>query len=869
MAKPLVVVESPAKAKTISKFLGSSFDVRASVGHVADLPSKGLNIDVDNGFKPTYELTDRGKQVVKELRAALKDASELYLATDEDREGEAISWHLLEHLKPKVPVKRMVFHEITKAAIDHAIDNPRGIDYGLVDAAETRRILDRLYGYEVSPVLWRRVNRGLSAGRVQSPSIRLIVERERERIAFVTADYWDIDLVSATAPSFEAKLVAVDGAKVASGRDFDDRGQVGDKVVALDEALATVLAGGLDGATFTVRSVDEKPYRSSPKPPFMTSTLQQEGGRKLRMSSSQVMRVAQGLYERGFITYMRTDSVTLSDEAMRATRAAVESQYGKNHLSPQPKQYTSKSKNAQEAHEAIRPTTPYRSPNQVSGELNSQELSLYRLIWQRTLASQMADASGVTVSVRLGATSTHPDLQHDTDCEFSASGTTITFPGYRAVYVASDADDGTKEALLPPLAPGDTVPVESITPNGHTTSPPARYTEASLVKRLEELEIGRPSTWASIIQTIQDRGYVWKKGQALVPTWTAFAVVGLLEQHFADLVDYDLTAKMDADLDEIAGGRQQKDQWLQRFYFGDDDHLPGLKRIVEENLDKIDAAEINTFPLGTDPDGELIVVKPGKYGPYVKRGDDTASVPDDLAPDELTVAKALELLAMPKSDEPIGELDGYPVYAKNGRYGPYVQWGDPDNLPPGLDKPKMSSLFQTMSLDRITMDEAEQLLQLPRSLGQDPVDGKEIVANNGRYGPYIVKEKDFRSLDSEDQLFEIDLARASEIFKLPKVFKRGSRNMATKGPLKEFGNDPISERPVVAKDGRFGVYVTDGETNASIGKGDRIEEMTPERAFELLAIRREQVVAKGGPSKKPAKKPAKRAAKKKSPAKKS
>jgi DNA topoisomerase I len=865
MAKPLVVVESPAKAKTISKFLGSDYDVRASVGHVADLPSKGLNIDVDNGFKPTYELTDRGKQVVKELRAALKDASELYLATDEDREGEAISWHLLEHLKPKVPVKRMVFHEITKAAIDHAIDNPRGIDYGLVDAAETRRILDRLYGYEVSPVLWRRVNRGLSAGRVQSPSIRLIVERERERIAFVTAGYWDIDVVSATDPSFDAKLVAVDGAKVASGRDFDDRGRVSDTAVALDEARATALADGLEGATFTVRAVDEKPYRSSPKPPFMTSTLQQEGGRKLRLSSSQVMRVAQGLYERGFITYMRTDSVTLSDEAMRATRSAVESQYGTNHLSPQPKQYTSKSKNAQEAHEAIRPTTPYRSPNQVSGELNSQELALYRLIWQRTLASQMADATGVTVSVRLGATSTY----QDTECEFSASGTTITFPGYRAVYVASDADDGTKEALLPPLAPDDTVPVESITPNGHTTSPPARYTEASLVKRLEELEIGRPSTWASIIQTIQDRGYVWKKGQALVPTWTAFAVVGLLEQHFSDLVDYDLTAKMDADLDEIAGGRQQKDQWLQRFYFGDDDQLPGLKRIVEENLDRIDAAEINTFPLGADPSGELIVVKPGKYGPYVKRGDDTASVPDDLAPDDLTVEKALELLSMPKSDEPIGELDGYPVYAKNGRYGPYVQWGDADHLPPGLDKPKMSSLFRTMSLDRITMDEAEQLLQLPRSLGQDPVDGKEIVANNGRYGPYIVKEKDFRSLDSEDQLFEIDLARASEIFKLPKVFKRGNSNMAAKGPLKEFGTDPVSERPVVAKDGRFGVYVTDGETNASIGKGDRIEEMTPERAFELLAIRREQVAAKGGPTKKPAKRAAKKPATKKSTAKKS
>ncbi len=866
MAKPLVVVESPAKAKTISKFLGSDYDVRASVGHVADLPSKGLNIDVDNGFKPTYELTERGKTVVKELRAALKGASELYLATDEDREGEAISWHLVEHLKPKVPVKRMVFHEITKTAIDHAIDNPRGIDYGLVDAAETRRILDRLYGYEVSPVLWRRVNRGLSAGRVQSPSIRLIVERERERIAFVAADYWDIDLLTSTAPSFDAKLVGVDGVKVASGRDFDDRGQIkttaSGTAVAIGEAQARALATGLENATFSVRSVEEKPYRSSPKPPFMTSTLQQEGGRKLRLSASQVMRVAQGLYERGFITYMRTDSVTLSAEAMNATRAAIASEYGQQHLSPQPKVYTSKSKNAQEAHEAVRPVTPYRSPQQVAGELNSQELALYRLIWQRTLASQMADATGVTVSVRLGAISEH----EQTDCEFAASGTTITFPGYRAVYVAADDDgDGSKEALLPPLAQGEVVPIQSLEPNGHTTSPPARYTEASLVKRLEELEIGRPSTWASIIQTVQDRGYVWKKGQALVPTWTAFAVVGLLEQHFTDLVDYELTAKMDDDLDAIAHGEMQKDEWLKRFYFGDEADLPGLKKIVEENLDKIDAAAINTFPLGHDENGVLVVAKPGKYGPYVKRGDDTASVPDDMAPDELDVAKALELLALPKSDEPIGEKDGYPVFAKSGRFGPYVQWGAPDDLPPGLEKPQMSSLFSTMAFDSITIDDALKLLQLPRSLGVDPADGKEIVANNGRYGPYVVKEKDFRSIDSEEQLLTITLEQAAKIFSEPKVFKRGGRNMAAKGPLREFGNDPVSERAVVAKDGRFGVYVTDGETNASIGKGDRIEEISPERAYELLAIRRDVVASKGGVKKKPAKK---KAAAKKKPAKK-
>ncbi len=883
MTKPLVIVESPAKAKTLSKFLGSDYDVRASVGHVADLPSKGLNIDVDNGFKPTYELTERGKTVIKDLRAALKNASELYLATDEDREGEAISWHLLEYLKPKVPVKRMVFHEITKSAIDHAVSNPRDLDYGLVDAAETRRILDRLYGYEVSPVLWRRVNRGLSAGRVQSPSVRLIVQRERERIAFVTADYWDIDVVTATAPPFDAKLVSVDGTKVATGKDFDDQGRPSDKVVALDEGRARSLADGLDGADFAVRSVEEKPYRSSPKPPFMTSTLQQEGGRKLRLSSSQVMRIAQGLYERGFITYMRTDNVVLSAEALQATRAAISSEYGRQYLSPSPKLYSSKVKNAQEAHEAIRPTTPYRSPNQVAAELNNQDLALYRLIWQRTLASQMADATGVTVSVRLGANSADRTSGELTDCEFAASGTTITFPGYRAVYVASKEETGDdaaeREALLPPLVQGDEVSIASIEPNGHSTSPPARYTEASLVKRLEELGIGRPSTWASIIQTIQDRGYVWKKGQALVPTWTAFAVIRLLEEHFDNLVDYDFTASIDADLDAIARGDRQKDKWLKRFYFGDsgdgdteaitaeagfgDDALLGLKRLVEENLDEIDAAEINTFPLGEHPDGGLIVVKPGKYGPYVKRGDDTASVPDDLTPDELDIAKAVELLAAPKSDAPIGVLDGLPVYAKNGRYGPYVQWGDHDDPPPGMEKPKMSSLFKTMILERITMDEATALLQLPRHLGDDPADGVPIYANNGRYGPYVVKDKDYRNIDSEDQLFEITMDQALQIFSQPKVYKRGGQNMAAKGPLREFGVDPVSERPVTAKDGRFGVYVTDGETNASLGKGDRLEEMSPERAYELLAIRREAVAAKGGAPKK--KRPAKKkpAAKKK------
>ena len=868
MAKPLVIVESPAKAKTISKFLGDTYDVRASIGHVADLPSKGLAVDVDNGFKPTYELTDRGKQVVKELRAALKNASELYLATDEDREGEAISWHLVEHLKPKVPVKRMVFHEITASAIDHAVNNPRGIDYGLVDAAETRRILDRLYGYEVSPVLWRRVNRGLSAGRVQSPSIRLIVQRERERIAFVAAGYWDLELTTATDPSFTATLVAVDGTRVATGRDFDSSGRPSGQVVVLAEDRARALGNGLADSDFRVRSVEEKPYRSRPQAPFMTSTLQQEGGRKLRLSSYQVMRLAQGLYERGYITYMRTDNVELSAEALTAVRAAVSAEYGPSFLSPQPKQYTSKIKNAQEAHEAIRPSTPLRSPQQVGGELNRQELALYRLIWQRTLASQMADATGTTVTVRLGAIAVD-----GTDAEFGASGTTITFPGYRQVYVESRDEgeiDGEREALLPPLAAGDDVAVARIEPQGHTTSPPARYTEASLIKRLEELGIGRPSTWASIIQTIQDRGYVWKKGQALVPTWTAFAVVGLMEQHFDDLVDYEFTARVETDLDAIAAGERQKDQWLRSFYFGDD-ALPGLKRLVEENLDEIDAAAINTFLIGVDGNGDEVVVKPGRYGPYVKRGEETASVPDELPPDELTLDKAVELLAAPKSDEPIGELDGLPVFAKNGRYGPYVQLGTPDDLPPGYDKPKMSSLFKTMTLERLTIEEAVALLSLPRRLGTDPADGVEIVANNGRYGPYVQKDRDFRSLENEDQLFTVSLDEALAILAQPKTYRRGNQNLAAKGPLREFGTDPASERPVVAKDGRFGIYVTDGETNASLGRGDRLDEMIPERAFELLAARRDAVAAKGGgTTKRAARSPAKKKAgtRKKAPARK-
>ncbi|CAB5067385.1 MAG: type I DNA topoisomerase [Actinobacteria bacterium] len=872
MARPLVVVESPAKAKTIARFLGNEFDVRASVGHVADLPRGGMAVDVENGFKPTYELTERGRQVVKDLRAALKDASELYLATDEDREGEAISWHLLEYLKPKVPVKRMVFHEITKAAIDHAVANPRGLDYGLVDAAETRRILDRLYGYEVSPVLWRKINRGLSAGRVQSPAIRLVVQREQERIAFVSAGYWDIAALSATSPAFTSTLIALNGARVASGKDFDASGTPKKGTVVVDGARAKTLASALSSATFTVRSVEDKPYRSSPKAPFMTSTLQQEGGRKLRLSAAQVMRLAQSLYERGFITYMRTDSVSLSEEALGAVRSEVKRVYGQSHVAQPVRHFANKVKNAQEAHEGIRPTTPLRAPDQVAAELNGQELALYRLVWQRTLASQMADAVGTTVSVRIGAAVAEDAASAPTDCEFATAGTTITFTGYRAVYVEStDEGESTeeREAQLPVLTVGAVVPMAAVTPEGHSTTPPARYTEASLVKKLEELGIGRPSTWANTILTIFERGYIWKKGTALVPTWTAFAVVNLLDKHFGTLVDYAFTAELENDLDAIARNEMQKTDWLQRFYFGDE---PGLKALVETKIGDIDAAEVNTFPLGIDPDtGEEIVVKPGKYGPYVKRGEDTASVPDDLAPDELTLAKAKELLSLPKSDEPIGEIDGLPVFAKTGRYGPYVQWGAPDQLPPGLDKPKMASLFKTMTVERMTVDQAKELLSLPRGLGADPADGVEVVANNGRYGPYVQKGAESRSIDNEEQLLTITLEQALPILAAPKQYRGRGGGGAPKAPLRDFGSDPVSSRAVTAKEGKFGVYVTDGETNASISKGDRIESMTPERAYELLAARREAMALKGDtPAKRGARKApaAKKAPAKKAPAKK-
>ena len=848
MPTSLVIVESPAKAKTIAKYLGKGFEVHASVGHIADLPSKGLSVDVENSFKPNYELTERGAKVVKELRAHLKDADALYLATDEDREGEAIASHLLEYLKPRVPVHRMVFHEITESAIRGALERPRGIDHKLVDAAEARRILDRLYGYEISPILWRKVRRGLSAGRVQSPAIRLVVEREEERMAHVAADYWDLEATTGTQPSFSAMLQSLDGSRIAAGKDFDDRGVAKDGVVVVTEARARELAAGLEGAAFAVRSVEDRPYRKSPKAPFMTSTMQQEAGNRLRATASEVMRLAQGLYEGGFITYMRTDSVVLSAEAMSAVRDEIVRQHGHDHLHPEVRTYKSKVKNAQEAHEAIRPALPLRAPEAVAAEMNPRELALYRLIWQRTLASQMADALGTTVTVKLGATAADAAR---TDCEFTASGTTITFPGHRAAYgtaaaqeqgpeggdAAETGEPAEAEALLPALSVGDAVPITAIAAEGHTTTPPARYTEPTLVKKLEELGIGRPSTYASIIGTIVNRGYVWKKGQALVPSWTAFAVVRLMKTHFSELVDDAFTATVEEELDEIAAGDRRKEKWLEEFYFGNGKELPGLKPLVDHHRDHIDAVTLNAFPVGRHPEsGEEVVLRPGKYGPYVRCGEQIASVPETLTPDELTLEIAVALLNAPKFEDPIGELDGHPVFVKNGRFGPYVQWGTMDEPPPGFEKPKTASLFKSMAIEKVTMEEAMALLALPRTVGADPSDGELITAQNGRYGPYLKKGTESRTLDSEEQILTLTLEEALAKLAQPKQY--GRRGPA-KPPLKEFGVDPVSNRPVVAKDGKFGVYVTDGVTNASLTRGDRIEFVTPERAFELLAIRRE------------------------------
>lgn len=908
----LVIVESPAKAKTIKGYLGPGYIVEASVGHIRDLPNgaaevpeqytgevRRLGVDVEHDFQPVYVVNADKKAQVRKLKDLLKDSDELFLATDEDREGEAIAWHLQEVLKPKVPVKRMVFHEITKAAIQAAVANPRELNQKLVDAQETRRILDRLYGYEVSPVLWKKVMPRLSAGRVQSVATRLVVERERERIAFRSAEYWDLTGTFATGragdasdpSSLVARLQSVDGRRVAQGRDFDSLGQLkGANVLHLDEANARALATALENTRFSVRSVESKPYRRSPYAPFRTTTLQQEASRKLGFGAKATMQIAQKLYENGFITYMRTDSTTLSDTAIAAARAQVTQLYGADYLPAQPRTYAGKVKNAQEAHEAIRPSGDrFRTPAETG--LTGEQFKLYELIWKRTVASQMKDATGNSVTVKIGGTAAD-----GRDAEFSASGKTITFHGFLKAYVEGADDPNAelddRERRLPQVNQGDALSAEEITVDGHATKPPARYTEASLVKELEEREIGRPSTYASIIGTILDRGYVFKKGTALVPSFLSFAVVNLLEKHFGRLVDYDFTAKMEDDLDRIARGEAQAVPWLRRFYFGeaasdsdsvagvangsaaeagngDGDHLGGLKELVTD-LGAIDAREVSSFPVGND-----IVLRVGRYGPYIERGEkDTeqhqrADIPDDLAPDELSVELAEELLAKPSGDFELGAdpVTGNQIVAKDGRYGPYVTEILPEGTPKtgkNAVKPRTASLFKSMSLDTVTLEDALKLMSLPRVVGAD-AEGQEITAQNGRYGPYLKKGTDSRSLQSEEQLFTITLEEALEIYSQPK--QRG--RAAAKPPLKELGADPVSGKPVVVKDGRFGPYVTDGETNATLRSGDSVEAITPERGFELLAEKRAKAPAKKTAKKAPAKKTAtKAAAKKAAPAKK-
>ncbi len=863
MTKKLVIVESPAKARTISGYLDEGYIVESSIGHIRDIPAKAADapkslqeewrrtqygVDVDNDFKPIYVVTPDKKQQVTKLKRLLKDVDELYLATDEDREGEAIAWHLIETLQPKVPVRRMVFHEITPGAIAEAAANPWELDQGLVDAQEARRILDRLYGYEVSPVLWRKIKRGLSAGRVQSPATRIVVDRERERMAFVSASYWDlIGTFDTEKGDFEATLVTVDGKTIATGRDFDEQGRPkGNSKLILDEQGAVALASELVNAPAEIATVEAKPYTRKPYPPFRTSTLQQEAGRKLRFGARRTMSAAQRLYEAGFITYMRTDSLTLSAAAVDAARRLVAGRYGEEYLPAKPRTYASKVKNAQEAHEAIRPAgDSFKSPKTIAGQFGatSDEAKLYDLIWKRTVASQMKDAKGESVKVVVAVT---PD--GGATSEFAASGKTILFPGFLRAYVEGSDDPEAalddQEKHLPAVAEGDAATPVAVEPKGHETKPPARYTEASLIKRLEELGIGRPSTYASIISTIQDRGYVYKKASALVPTFTAFATVALMEQHFTDLVDYAFTARMEDDLDQIANGEMEATPWLKVFYFGNGHS--GLKNLVSTNIEEIDAREINAIPIGVDADGNMVVARSGKFGPYVQRGEDTASIPLDLPPDELSVEKAIEFLEAPNGDRVLGTdpATGLAVSVRNGRFGAYVQLGEQD--PDSKEKPKRSSLFKTMKEDELTLDDALRLLSLPRVVGQHPDDGVDIVAQNGRYGPYITWGKESRSLEEEEQLFTVDLDDAVRRLKEPK--KRGRRAAAP--PLKELGDDPNSGKPVVVKEGRFGPYVTDGETNASLRVADTIEAMTIERAAELLQLRRERVAAQGGAKKK-------------------
>jgi DNA topoisomerase-1 len=903
--KKLVIVESPTKMRSIQGYLGDGYEVLSSVGHIRDLADKKdipaadkqaygkYSIDVDNGFDPYYVVSDRKTKTVAELKRALKSADELLLATDEDREGEAIAWHLLETLKPKVPVKRMVFHEITKDAIQAAVGNTRELDLALVDAQETRRILDRLYGWDVSPVLWYKVKTGLSAGRVQSAATRMIVERERERMAFVNAEYWDVEASASRGSAFKVRMVRVDGGQLARGTDFDDTGKLKKAVVVLSEHDATLLANAVDAAgAGTVTKVEAKPGTRSPYAPFTTSTLQQEAGRKLSMSAKQAMSVAQRLYEKGFITYMRTDSVALSTQAVQAARSQAVALYGDSAVPLKPRVYKSKSKNAQEAHEAIRPSGDnFRKPSSVSGELDREELRVYDLIWKRTVASQMADAKYETTTVTIGVDAA-VELSAGTsqNVEFTASGTVYTFKGFLDAYEEGkdekrgDADAATNQSL-PAVAVGDELTMSDAEAKGHKTTPKPRYTEASLVKALEEHGIGRPSTFASIIGTVIDRGYATKRGQALVPTWMAFSVVRLLEEHFAELIDYDFTAALEDDLDAIARGEQKRVEWLKSFYFGSDAHV-GLRQVVD-NLGEIDARALNSTKI-TD----TATLRFGKYGPYLEVIDPAkpeergriVNVPEDLAPDELTAEKAHELIDAPVAgDRVLGENpeNGRTIVVKDGRYGPYVQENLPEEAPvvdektgevveapkkktakKDAPKPRTGSLFRSMSVDTIDLDTALQLLSLPRVVGADPESGDEITAQNGRYGPYLKKGTDSRSLESEQQIFDVTLDQAVAIYAQPK-YGAGSRRASS--ALAEFEADPVSGKPIRVRDGRFGPYVTDGETNVTIPRGQKPEDITFEIAVQMLADKR----AKGPAPKRGAKKAApKKTAAKKVPAKK-
>ena len=860
-ANRLVIVESPAKARTIAGYLGKGYVVESSIGHIRDMPGSaaeipdrlrkepwarlGVNIDAD--FEPFYVVNPDKRQQVSKLRKLLKDADELLLATDEDREGEAIAWHLVQELKPKVPARRMVFHEITPEAIAAAVANPRDVDNGLVEAYQTRRVLDRLYGYEVSPVLWKKVMPQLSAGRVQSVAVRLVVQREKERIVFKPARYWDLEAEFAPQPAnddatwFTATLVALDGRRIAQGRDFTPAGELraataGEKQAApilhLDGAAAAGLADRLNSSAFAVKSVERKPYRRSPYAPFRTTTLQQEASRKLGFSAKYTMQVAQRLYENGHITYMRTDSVTLSQTALTAARAQARELYGAEYVPDAPRTYSSKVKSAQEAHEAIRPAgDSFRAP--ASAGLSGDELRLYELIWKRTVASQMKDALGESVSVRIAGRSSAGE-----EAEFGASGKIITFFGFLKAYVedveeGADRDD--RERRLPPLAERDPMAVRGLHPADHETRPPARYTEASLIKELEDREIGRPSTYATIIGTILDRGYVFKKGTALVPSFVAFAVVNLLERHFAHLVDYEFTARMEEALDEIARGEAGRVPWLRRFYFGTDGQdgqkEEGLKDLVSD-LGDIDARDVSSFPLaGTD-----IVIRVGRYGTYLERDGERVNVPEGTAPDELTPEFASQLFEQQIGEKILGTDPGTgrTIVARAGRFGPYVtEVLDEDAQ--AAAKPRTASLLKTMGLDSVTLDDALRLLTLPRTIGE--IDGEPVTVQNGRYGPYAKKGSDSRSLESEEQLFTLTIEQARALFAQPKQRGRAARAAAAP-PLRELGEDPASAKPIVLREGRFGPYVTDGDTNASLRKGDVPESITLQRAIELIAERR-------------------------------